>query len=151
MIIIIIRQLMIAVLQKNFMEHRVTVYFPWIIYIVIHSQICFAPLELFGVTRFPKLGSKPCWLRRQSKILVLGHEETSTSEGNFKRWCITIDFLFYICLLNGYQEEPCITLMATYLLHSLESSILQGCIIYIYIYIYGEGLNDWITHLSTNQ
>ena len=42
------------------------------IYIVIRRQICFVQSELFSVARqarFPKLGSKPGWLKRQSKIL----------------------------------------------------------------------------------
>ena len=41
------------------------------IYIVIHRQICFVLSELFSVARFPKLGSKLGWLKRQSKILPL--------------------------------------------------------------------------------
>ena len=76
-----------------------------------------------------------CWDRnpveskRQSKTLPLSHEETS-SKVNFKRLWITITIV-YIHLLNGYQElnsykEPCISLMATRLLLSLESSTLQG-------------------------
>ena len=38
--------------------------------------------------RFPKLGSKPGWLKRQSKILPLSHKEASVSEIN----------------LNGYES-----------------------------------------------
>ena len=75
---------------------------------VFHGQICFALSEFFCVTRqarFTKLGSKPGWLKRQSKILPLSHEETSESEGN----------------LNGYESQlllfPYIRLTAT------ESSI----------------------------
>ena len=55
------------------------------IYNVIHRQICFVLSELFSVARqvrLPKLGSKPGWLKRQSKILPVSHEETSASEVN---------------------------------------------------------------------
>ena len=42
-------------------------------------------LELISVARqarFPNLWSKPGWLKRQSEILPLSHEETNASEGN---------------------------------------------------------------------
>ena len=47
------------------------------IYIVIHRQTCFVLSELISVarqTRFPELGSKPGWFKRQSKILPLSHD-----------------------------------------------------------------------------
>ena len=53
------------------------------IYIVIHRQICFVLSELISVAtqaRFSKLGLKPDWLKCQSKILPLSHEETSFCE-----------------------------------------------------------------------
>ena len=53
--------------------------------IIIRRQICFVLSELFSVAwqaRFLKLGSKRGWLKRQSKILQLSHEETSASEEN---------------------------------------------------------------------
>ena len=53
---------------------------------VIHRQTCFVQSELFSVVRqarFPKLGSKPGWLKRQPKILPLNHEETS--RGSFDK------------------------------------------------------------------
>ena len=78
------------------------------IYIVIHRQICFVLSEHFSVVRqarFPKLGSKPGWLKRQSNILPLSHEETSAREGN----------------LNGYESQ---LLLFTYIrLTATESSI----------------------------
>ena len=84
------------------------------IHIVIHRQICFILSELISVARharFLKLGSKPGWLKRQSKTLPLSHEETSSSEVNFKRLWITFTIV-YIHPLNGYRElnsyeEPC--------------------------------------------
>ena len=102
------------------------------IYIVIHRQICFVLSELVSVAtqaRFPKLGSKPGSLKRQSKILPLSHEETITSKGNLNGY-ISLLFFVYIYPLNGYREldsykEPCIMLMVTHLLPSLESSTLQ--------------------------
>ena len=82
--------------------------------------------------------------------LPLSHEETSSNEVNFKGLWITITIV-YIHPLNGYWElnsymkSLAYTLMATRLLHSLESSTLYIYIytymhihshIYIYIYIY---------------
>ena len=104
-----------------------SVYIYIYIYIVIHRETCFVRSELFSVARqarFPKLGSKPGWLKRQSKILLPSHEETTTSEGNLNAYVSHL-FFVYIYPLNGYRElnsfvEPCITLVAT---------------IYIYIYI----------------
>ena len=92
------------------------------IHIDIHRQICFVLSEHISVARrarFPKLGSKPGWLKRQSKILPLNHEEAS--EVN----------------LNGYKSQ---LLLFTYfrltatessihtksLAYSLESSTLRG-------------------------
>ena len=101
------------------------------IYIVIHRQICFVLSELISVARqarVSKLESKPGWLKRQSKIPPLSHEEASFSEVNLNGYESQLLF-FYIYPLNGYREldsyeEPC--LYATQLLHSLESSTLQG-------------------------
>ena len=71
----------IKVINKVFIE---------IIYIYCHSQTdCFVLSELFSEARqarFPKLGLKPGWLIRQSKILPLSHVETSTSEGNLNAY-----------------------------------------------------------------
>ena len=52
------------------------------------------------------------WLKRQSKILPLSHEETSGSEGNLNAYVSHFVFV-YIYPLNGYREldsyeEPCI-------------------------------------------
>ena len=78
------------------------------IYIVIHKRISFVLSELISVARqarFPKLGSKPGWLKCQSKILPLSHEETVPSERN----------------LNGYESQ---LLLFTYIrLTATESSI----------------------------
>ena len=71
------------------------------IYIVIHRQTCFVLLELFSVARqaiFPKLWSKPSWLKRQSKILPLSHEETSASEGNLNAYVSHLFLFTYIRL-----------------------------------------------------
>ena len=54
--------------------------------IVIHRQICFVLSELISVARhisFPLLGSKPGWLKRQSKRLTLQPRAASNSEVNF--------------------------------------------------------------------
>ena len=71
------------------------------IHIVIHRQICFVLSKLFSVVRqvwFPKLGSKPGWLKRQSKILPLSHEETSASEGNLNAYVSQLFLFTYIRL-----------------------------------------------------
>ena len=71
------------------------------IYIVIHRQTCFVLSELFSVARqdrFPMLGSKPDWLKRQCKILPLGHEETSASEGNLNAYASHLFLFTYIRL-----------------------------------------------------
>ena len=81
------------------------------IYTVIHRQICFVLSELISVVkqaRFPKLGSKPGWLKRQSKIQPRGNQR---KRRKFKRVWITIAIV-YIYPLNGYREldsyeEPC--------------------------------------------
>ena len=73
------------------------------IYIVTQRQTCFVLSELFSVVRqarFPKLGSKRGWFKRQSKILPLSHEETSASEGNLIGYLSHL-FWFYIYPLNG--------------------------------------------------
>ena len=87
---------------------------PWIyiyiyiyIYIVIHRQICFILSELFNVARqarFPKLGSKPSWLKCQSKILPLSQEETSASEGNLNAHVSHL-FLFTYILLTATESS----------------------------------------------
>ena len=90
-------------------------------YIVIHRQICFILLEFISVARqarFPKLGSKPSWLKRQSKILPLSHEEASASKVN----------------LNGYKSQ---LLLFTYIhLTVTKSSIHMKSFVCVYIYIY---------------
>ena len=98
-------------------------------YIYSHPQTdCFVLSELFSVARqarFPKLGSKPAWQKRQSKILPLSQEETNASEGNLNVYVSHL-FFVYIYLLYSYWElnsfeEPCFTLVATiYSLHSLQ-------------------------------
>ena len=96
-------------------QHVAYIYIYIYIY-VIHRQTCFVLSELFTVARharFPKLGSKPDWLKRQSKILPLSHEETNTSKWNLNAY---VSHLFFVNIypLNGYRELD----------------------IYIYIYIY---------------
>ena len=59
--------------------------------IVIHRRTCFVLSEIISVARqtiFQKLGSKPGWLKPQSKILPLSQEDASNSEVN----------------LNGYES-----------------------------------------------
>ena len=71
------------------------------IYIVIHGQTCFIQSELFSVARqarFPKLGSKPGGLKRQSTILPLSHEETNASEGNLNAYASNVFLFTYIRL-----------------------------------------------------
>ena len=103
------------------------------IYIVIHRQICFVQSELISVARqpkFPKLGSKLGWLKRQSKILPLSHEETSASGGNLNGYESQLLLFTYIRLTatesSIHRKSLAYTLMATHLLHSLESSTQQG-------------------------
>ena len=74
------------------------------IYIFIHRQICFVLSELISVawhTKFPKLGSKSSWLKRQSKTLSLSPDETSSREVNFKWLWITI-VIVYVHPLTFY-------------------------------------------------
>ena len=71
------------------------------IYIVTHRQTCLVISELFSVARldkFSKLGSKSGWLKRQSKILPLSHEETSAGEGNLNAYESHLVLFTYICL-----------------------------------------------------
>ena len=103
------------------------------IYIVIHRQTCPVLSELFSVARqarFSKLGSKLGWLKRQSKNSTTQPRGNQRKQRKLKRLYITI-VIIYIYPLNGYREhdsyeEPCITLVANHLLHSLESSTLLG-------------------------
>ena len=80
--------------------------------------------------RFPKLGSKPGWLKRQSKILPLSHEEAYSSEVNLNGYGSQLLLFTYIRLTatesSIYMKSLAYTLMVTQLLHSQESSTLQG-------------------------
>ena len=70
-------------------------------YIVIHRQTCFVLSELFSEARqarFPKLGSKPGWLKSLSKILLLSHKETSANEGNLNAYVSHLFLFTYIQL-----------------------------------------------------
>ena len=70
-------------------------------YIITHWEICFVLSDLFSVAkqaRFPKLGSKPGWLKRQYKNLPLSHEETSPSEGNLNGYVSQLFLFTYIRL-----------------------------------------------------
>ena len=103
------------------------------IYIVFHRQIGFVLSELISVARqarFPKLGTKPGWLKRQSKILLLSHEEASASEVNLNGYESQLLLFTYIRLTatesSIHMKRLAYTLMASKLLHSLESSTLQG-------------------------
>ena len=76
------------------------------IYIYNHPQTtCFVLSELFIVARqarFPKLRSKPGWLKRQSKILPLSHEETNASEGNLNAY---VSHLFAYIRLTATESS----------------------------------------------
>ena len=109
------------------------------IYIVIHRQICFVLSELISVARqarFPKLGSKPGWLKHQSKILPLSHEEASASEVNLNSYESQL-LLFTYIRLNSYREldsyeEPCIYANG----NTITSFARELSPIYMYIYTY---------------
>ena len=81
-------------IKDRFCRHEVSALFNIYIYIYIYIYClpqtdCFVVSQLFSVARqatFPKLGSKPGWLKRQSLILPLSHEETSESEGNLNTY-----------------------------------------------------------------
>ena len=81
--------IIIGLFRNTILLHYIYIYIYIYIfkYIVIHSQIRFVISEFISVAkqaRFPKLGSKPGWLKRQSKILPLSHEETSDNLVNVK-------------------------------------------------------------------
>ena len=112
------------------------------IYIVIHRQTCIVLSELFSVARqarFSKLGSKPGWLKRQSKILRLSHEENSTRPGKLYL-CITFVFCCFFLhiftsrlprarfIWKGFHYAS-----GTHLLPSLEISTNWGRGAYIVI------------------
>ena len=75
------------------------------------------------------MGSKPGWLKRQSKILPLSHEEASVSEVNLNGYESQLILFTYICLTatesSIHIKSLAYTLMATQLLYSLESSTLH--------------------------
>ena len=100
--------------------------FVCVIYIVIDRQICFILSELISVAkqaRFPKLGSKPGWLKRQSKILPLSHEEATASQVNLNVYESQLLLFTYICITatesSIHLKSLAYTLMATQLLHSI--------------------------------
>ena len=107
--------------------------------------------------RFPRLVSKPGWLKRQSKILPLSLEKASAGEVNLNGYESQLLLFTYFRLTatenSIHMKSLAYTLMATQLLYSLESSTLgehiyivihrETCFvlslslsIYIYIYIY---------------
>ena len=69
------------------------------IYIYCHPHAdCFVVSQVFSVAkhaRFPKLGSNPGCLKRQSKILPRGNQR---KQMKFKRLCITFVLFTYISL-----------------------------------------------------
>ena len=75
------------------------------IYIVIHRQICFVLSEHFSVARqarFLKLGSKPGWLKRQSKILPLSHMYIYIIWGGGKSK--GKEYPIWVLNVNGYRR-----------------------------------------------
>ncbi len=107
------------------------------IYIVIQRQISFVLSELISVARrarFPNMGLKPGWLKRQSKILPLSHE--MNLNGYESQLLLFTYFRLTATESLIYTKSLAYTLMATQLLHSVESSTLRGMgSIYIYIYV----------------
>ena len=100
------------------------------IYIYCHPQTdLFRSIILFSVARqakFLKLGSKSCWLKRQSKILPLSHKETSASKGNLNTYVSHL-FLFTYIRLTATKSS----------IQSTGQVCVCMCLrIYIYIYIY---------------
>ena len=98
-------------------------------YIVIHRHTCFVLPELLGVarqSRFPKLGSWPGWLKRQSNNLPLSHEETSARQGNLNAY---VSHLFLLTCIRLTATESSIHLkslaLRNHLFPSLESSTPQ--------------------------
>ena len=124
--------------QTLFIYICIYIYIYIYIYIIIHRQICFVPSELSSAARhisFPYLGSKPGWLKRQSKP-----RGASSSEVNFKRLWITITIV-YIHPFNGYRD------LNSYMkrlainangntIPSFAGELNPTLYIYIYIYIY---------------
>ena len=103
--------------HKLFIYKSYLIYIYIYIYIVIHRQICFVLSELISVARqarFLNLGSKPCWLKHQSKILPLSHEETSTSKVN----------------LNGYESQ---LLLLTYIRLTATESLIHIVTVHKYL------------------
>ena len=103
------------------------------IYIVIHRQSCFVLSELFSVARqvrFPKLGSKPGRLKRQSKILPLSHEQTCANKGNLNAYVSQLFFCLHIPASRLPRARFILRALhyanGNYLLPSLESSTLEG-------------------------
>ena len=72
------------------------------LYIYCHPLTdCFVVSQLFSVARqarFLNLGSKPGWLKCQSKILPLSHEETCASEGNLNAYVSHL-FCLHVCIM----------------------------------------------------
>ena len=102
-------------------------------FLVTKDIYCHPQTELFSVARqasFPKLGSKSGWLKRQLKILLLSHEETSASEVNLNGYESHLLLFTYIRLTATesliHMKSLSYTLMATHLLPSLESSTIHG-------------------------
>ena len=117
------------------------------IYIYCHPQTdCLVASQLFSVARharFPKLGSRPGWLKFQSKILPLSLKETSANEGNLNAYVSHL-----LCLHISTQLLPRAQFIWRALLYAMaiiffhhyrsQSHRGRGAYIYIYIYIYRE-------------
>ena len=122
-------------------KHTLNVYIYIYIYIVIHRQICFVLLELFSVARqarFQKLGSKPGWHKRQSKILPLSHKETSASERNLNSYVSQL-FLFTYIHSTATESSIHIYIYTHTHTHTYIYIYIYVCVcvcVYIYIYIY---------------
>ena len=104
------------------------------IYIVNHRQICFVLSELISVARhisFPLQGSKPGWLKQQSKLLTLQPRGDISCDVNFIRLWITITIV-YIHPFNGYRDlnsymkRLAINANSNTIISLRENSILRG-------------------------
>ena len=87
-------------------------------HLLIYRQICFVLSELISVARqarFPKLGSKPGWLKRQSKILPLNiyiyiytKIFKQTTEGGYKQVVLLLCFISESIWIKINLTEDCI-------------------------------------------
>ena len=112
-------------------------------HIYCHPQIdCFVLPELFSVARqarFPKPGSKHSWLKRQSKILPLSHEESTHTHVYIYIYIYIYIHIFIYIYIYIYRAGSTDKMIYIYIYHhhiALVARIKWYIYIYIYIYIY---------------